>query len=142
MPAQAAGSVYSAALPITSRCKAASLFGVVNAPTAWPVSAIALLPPLNTAKRALASRVITLRRFEALQSPIVKPQGPSKIYSEGLAAFADLLSGSRAVLLAAVLCIQNPPVAVPVQAASQLVLFSEQSCSRVFGFVIVIDFLF
>ena len=116
MPAQAAGSVYSAALPITSRCKAASLFGVVNAPTAWPASAIALLPPLNTAKRVLASRVITLRRFEALQSPIVKPQGPSKIYSEGFAAFADLLSDSRAVLLAAVLCIQYP-VAVPVQAA-------------------------
>ena len=142
MPAQAAGSVYSAALPITSRCKAASLFGAVNAPTAWPVSAIALLPPLNTAKRVLDSRVITLRRFEALQSPIVKPQGPSKIYSEGLAAFADLLSGSRAVLLAAVLCIQNPPVAVSVQAASQLVLFSAQSCSRVFGFVVVIDLLF
>ena len=141
MPAQAAGSVYSAALPITSRCKAASLFEAVNAPTAWPASAIALLPPLNTAKRVLASRVITLRRFEALQSPIVKPQGPSKIYSEGLAAFADLLSGSRAVLLAAVLCIQYP-VAVPMQAASQLVLFSAQSCSRVFGFFIVIDFLF
>ena len=141
MPAQAAGSVYSAALPITSRCKAASLFGAVNAPTAWPASAIALLPPLNTAKRVLASRVITLRRFEALQSPIVKPQGPSKIYSEGLTAFADLLSDSRSVLLAAVLCIQYP-VAVSVQAAFWLAPLSARSWSRVFGFVVVIDFLF
>lgn len=66
MPVPAAVSASGAAPPTTSPCKPGSPSGGRTVPTVWPASATAPRRPSSTAKRALASHGIILKRCEGL----------------------------------------------------------------------------
>ena len=66
MPVPAADSASGAAPPTTSPCKPGSPSGGRTVPTVWPASATAPRRPSSTAKRALASHGIILKRCEGL----------------------------------------------------------------------------